>query len=399
MIRWSIATVCLGGGLEGKLAASAPRRASAPSSCSRTTSPSSPARRATRAASPTTSASRSSPCSRCAISRARRPPAASASSTAPSASSNSRANSARRCSACAPASPRTRSPTARRSPPTSPNSPISRASTASDSATRLCPGAATSGTGPTPGRSSRKADRPNLGIVLDSFHICVRDNPLAPIADLPAEKIALVQVADAPALQMDPMSLSRHYRCHPGQGDYPIVDYLDAVLRAGYRGPVSLEIFNEQFRGASAAGIAVDGMRALLATGEALAAPPRRTRRARHPRSRRAAAGARRAGPVVPGVRGFGEGRRRTSPLCSRASASPRAGAPSQQGGRSLFAGRHPFRRQPREALVRARLPTAARPLGLRHDACASTASSARWSGRRRCNARRMSAASAPARR
>ncbi len=118
----------------------------------------------------------------------------------------------------------------------------------------------------------RAADRDNLGIVLDSFHICVRGNPIEPIASLPAERIALVQVADAPALAMDPLSLSRHYRCYPGQGDYPIVEYLDAVTRSGYRGPLSLEIFNDQFRGASAAAIAVDGMRSLRAVGEALAA-------------------------------------------------------------------------------------------------------------------------------
>jgi 4-hydroxyphenylpyruvate dioxygenase len=117
----------------------------------------------------------------------------------------------------------------------------------------------------------RKADRDNLGIVLDSFHICVRRNPIEPIASLPREKIALVQIADAPDIQMDPLSLSRHYRCYPGQGDYPIVDYLDAVARSGYRGPLSLEIFNEQFRGASAAGIAIDGMRSLRSAGEALA--------------------------------------------------------------------------------------------------------------------------------
>ena len=118
----------------------------------------------------------------------------------------------------------------------------------------------------------RAADRDNLGIVLDSFHICVRGNPIEPIAALPAEKIALVQVADAPALIMDPLSLSRHYRCYPGQGDYPIVEYLDAVTRSGYRGPLSLEIFNDQFRGSSAAAIAVDGMRSLRAAGEGLAA-------------------------------------------------------------------------------------------------------------------------------
>ena len=83
---------------------------------------------------------------------------------------------------------------------------------------------------------------------------------------------------------MDPLSLSRHYRCYPGQGDYPIVDYLDAVTRAGYRGPLSLEIFNDQFRGASAAAIAVDGMRSLRAAGEALAA--RRAARGEAPASR-----------------------------------------------------------------------------------------------------------------
>jgi 4-hydroxyphenylpyruvate dioxygenase len=118
----------------------------------------------------------------------------------------------------------------------------------------------------------RAADRDNLGIVLDSFHICVRRNPIEPIASLPADKIALVQVADAPALVMDPLSLSRHYRCYPGQGDYPIAEYLDAVTRSGYRGPLSLEIFNDQFRGASTAAIAIDGMRSLRAVGERLAA-------------------------------------------------------------------------------------------------------------------------------
>jgi 4-hydroxyphenylpyruvate dioxygenase len=116
----------------------------------------------------------------------------------------------------------------------------------------------------------RTADRSNLGIVLDSFHACVRGNPIAPMSAIPADRIALVQVADAPAIQMDPLSLSRHYRCYPGQGDYPLVEYLDAITLSGYRGPVSLEIFNDQFRGASANSIALDGKRSLSALGEAL---------------------------------------------------------------------------------------------------------------------------------
>lgn len=116
----------------------------------------------------------------------------------------------------------------------------------------------------------QRADRANLGIVLDSYHICVRKNPLAPIADIPAERISLVQLADAPDILMDPMSLSRHHRCFPGQGDYPIIDFLDACLKTGYRGALSLEIFNDQFRGAPASQIALDGMRSLQVCDEKL---------------------------------------------------------------------------------------------------------------------------------
>jgi 4-hydroxyphenylpyruvate dioxygenase len=133
----------------------------------------------------------------------------------------------------------------------------------------------------------RTADQPNLGIVLDSFHACVRNNPLEPIAAIPGDRIALVQVADAPAILMDPLSLSRHHRCFPGQGDMPIDDYLDAVSRSGYRGPVSLEVFNDQFRGASVNAMAVDGFRSLQLAGERLNA-------------RRASRGERPVGGVAP---------------------------------------------------------------------------------------------------
>ena len=126
----------------------------------------------------------------------------------------------------------------------------------------------------------RSPKSPYLGIVPRQFS-CLRSwQPDAPMSAIPPDSFALVQVADAPELQMDPLSLSRHYRCYPGQGDFPVTDYLNAILHAGYRGPVSLEIFNDQFRGASANAIALDGMRALLALGESVnsraAAPARR---------------------------------------------------------------------------------------------------------------------------
>lgn len=114
----------------------------------------------------------------------------------------------------------------------------------------------------------RRADHQSLGVVLDSFHICARRNPLSPISEIPGDRIALAQVADAPGLVMDPMSLSRHHRCFPGQGDFPVREFLDAILASGYSGPISLEVFNDQFRGAPAAVVARDGMRSLKRLAE-----------------------------------------------------------------------------------------------------------------------------------
>jgi 4-hydroxyphenylpyruvate dioxygenase len=74
----------------------------------------------------------------------------------------------------------------------------------------------------------------------------------------------LVQLADAPWFDMDVMSWSRHFRCFPGQGDFPLLDFMDAVLATGYDGLLSLEIFNDQFRAGSARGVAVDGQRSLV---------------------------------------------------------------------------------------------------------------------------------------
>src|SRR5207253_10391373 len=63
----------------------------------------------------------------------------------------------------------------------------------------------------------RRASHPAVGLVLDTFHILVRGTDLRPIRVIPKDRIFLVQVADAPLLDMDYLSWSRHYRCFPGQ--------------------------------------------------------------------------------------------------------------------------------------------------------------------------------------
>src|SRR5690606_8566195 len=70
--------------------------------------------------------------------------------------------------------------------------------------------------------------------------------------------------ADAPRIDMDLLYWSRHFRNMPGEGDLPVVDFMRAVAATGYSGPLSLEIFNDQFRGGSPRSIATDGRRSLV---------------------------------------------------------------------------------------------------------------------------------------
>ena len=110
----------------------------------------------------------------------------------------------------------------------------------------------------------RRANRPEVGIVLDSFHILARGLDLAAIGTIPRDKISMVQMADAPLLQMDPLSWSRHWRCLPGQGDLDLSGFMRALTATGYDGVLSLEIFNDRFRAGSARSVALDGHRSLI---------------------------------------------------------------------------------------------------------------------------------------
>ena len=107
-------------------------------------------------------------------------------------------------------------------------------------------------------------DHPNFGTCLDSFHILSRDWDTAPIEKINAEKIFFVQLADAPKLSMDVLSWSRHYRVFPGEGQFELAKFMGHVVRAGYAGPVSLEVFNDVFRQSDVDRTAVDAMRSLI---------------------------------------------------------------------------------------------------------------------------------------
>jgi 4-hydroxyphenylpyruvate dioxygenase len=110
----------------------------------------------------------------------------------------------------------------------------------------------------------RRADHPNIGLILDSFHTLARKIDVASIRAIPGDRIFIVQLADAPLIDMDLLYWSRHFRNMPGEGDLPVADFMRAVAATGYNGPLSLEIFNDQFRGGSPKSLSIDGRRSLI---------------------------------------------------------------------------------------------------------------------------------------
>ena len=129
-------------------------------------------------------------------------------------------------------------------------------------------------------RIVRRADHPALGLCLDSFHVLSRGSDPAGIRVIPGDKLFFLQLADAPKLRMDVLQWSRHHRLFPGQGAFDLGEFVRVVLGTGYAGPLSLEVFNDVFRQADPIRTAVDAMRSLLVLGEEVglgdlpAAPP-----------------------------------------------------------------------------------------------------------------------------
>lgn len=120
----------------------------------------------------------------------------------------------------------------------------------------------------------RRVDHASIGLILDSFHSLARKIEIGSIRSIPKDKIFIVQLADAPLIDMDLLYWSRHFRNMPGEGDLQVADFVAAVAATGYDGYLSLEIFNDQFRGGSPRAISVDGHRSLVYLGDQVRRKP-----------------------------------------------------------------------------------------------------------------------------
>ncbi|MEX8494223.1 sugar phosphate isomerase/epimerase family protein [Sphaerotilus sp.] len=100
----------------------------------------------------------------------------------------------------------------------------------------------------------QRADCPNLGIGIDSYHIMATQTPLDALDDIDPARIYLVQLADfmwnEVRTAQERMDTARHFRVFPGEGVHSealtaLVLRLDAL---GYRGDYSFEVFNDDYQ-------------------------------------------------------------------------------------------------------------------------------------------------------
>jgi sugar phosphate isomerase/epimerase len=98
-----------------------------------------------------------------------------------------------------------------------------------------------------------EADRANLGLAIDSFHILATGTSSERLEEIVVAKIFLVQLADFMWQQIrsreERIDTARHFRVFPGEGVHgaEVSSLVRTLDRLGYRGDYSFEVFNDDY--------------------------------------------------------------------------------------------------------------------------------------------------------
>jgi sugar phosphate isomerase/epimerase len=90
------------------------------------------------------------------------------------------------------------------------------------------------------------ANHPKAMIIPDTFHMHISDGGFEALNFIKGELIAIFQFADAPATP-DTASLGDEHRVYPGDGILPLPAILKSLKATGFKGCVSLELYNPKY--------------------------------------------------------------------------------------------------------------------------------------------------------
>lgn len=94
-------------------------------------------------------------------------------------------------------------------------------------------------------RIIREANHPALGLMIDTFHYYKSGISLEDIRSIPTSRILIIHVngcEDKP-----PAELNDGHRLYPGEGIIPITEIFRILKQKGYKGPLSVEVFRQEY--------------------------------------------------------------------------------------------------------------------------------------------------------
>ncbi|HYF60036.1 MAG TPA: sugar phosphate isomerase/epimerase [Burkholderiaceae bacterium] len=98
------------------------------------------------------------------------------------------------------------------------------------------------------------ADRANLGLAVDSFHMLAHQTDPSALDEVDPDKVFLVQLSDflwhQTPTRDERIETARHFRVFPGEGVHGdvLADTIRRLDAMGYRGDYSFEVFNDDYR-------------------------------------------------------------------------------------------------------------------------------------------------------
>lgn len=90
-----------------------------------------------------------------------------------------------------------------------------------------------------------KANHPDIGIIMDTFHYYKSGVTAEEVREIPVEKLLIIHINDCEDRPL--AKLTDGHRLYPGLGTIPLKAYLDALQEIRYDGFLSVEIFREEY--------------------------------------------------------------------------------------------------------------------------------------------------------
>jgi sugar phosphate isomerase/epimerase len=93
----------------------------------------------------------------------------------------------------------------------------------------------------------RRADRPNGGVAVDSWHWFRGGGDDELLRSIPGHRVVGIQLSDGPAsAEENLLQATLHDRRVPGEGDFDLQGLLELLSEIGVEAPIGVEIFSDQ---------------------------------------------------------------------------------------------------------------------------------------------------------